>query len=484
LWRHIAISNYRTFANERYAAIFVFVVCIMVRIIPELVAYPFPIGYDVVNYYIPVVANFDQHWPIVVTQFPLYVLILHFVNLATGLSDHSTVVIVAITMFGVFGVSLFYSGRTFFGLRLWESIFLAIFAIFQMAILRTAWDLHRDIFALTTMLLSFSLVRRRVTNMKTIIAILALATLTVAADRMVGILFCISLLAWALIDRDRFTALLTVFATSIFAVLLISSFYANFNVSPSAIEISAKNTQSFYNPQNLMVLFVVVNGLLAAPASIGFIYAKSNLFKIVLCLSLIASFSWLVFPDLGQLVADRWIVLAGIFLSVFAAYGIIYLIRKLKVTHAIIAASFGLAVFAAIGLGYASMSYDRPFFLYALARPYIEDFAPVTMQFNALDVQDNDKLLSAITWINENTEHEAIIVGEKHWRGWMEVELENNRHYLYAENLTNLVKAVTQKNVEHSYLIALHNEQTPLTSIDWNMTYLYGNDSFIIYRLR
>ena len=74
----------------------------MLRMVPELAAYPYPMGYDVINYYIPVVAHFEQHWPVAASQFPLYVIILHFVNLATGLSAHSVVTATAIIMFGVF----------------------------------------------------------------------------------------------------------------------------------------------------------------------------------------------------------------------------------------------------------------------------------------------------------------------------------------------------------------------------------------------
>ena len=41
------------------------------------------------------------------------------------------------------------------------------------------------------------------------------------------------------------------------------------------------------------------------------------------------------------------------------------------------------------------------------------------MQFNSIDVEDNDDILSTISWINKNTEKDALIVGENHWRGFM-----------------------------------------------------------------
>ncbi len=35
-----------------------FLTAIALRLTPELMAYPYPLGYDVINYYIPVITNF------------------------------------------------------------------------------------------------------------------------------------------------------------------------------------------------------------------------------------------------------------------------------------------------------------------------------------------------------------------------------------------------------------------------------------------
>jgi hypothetical protein len=56
------------------------------------------------------------------------------------------------------------------------------------------------------------------------------------------------------------------------------------------------------------------------------------------------------------------------------------------------------------------------------------------MQFNSIDVEDNDDLLSTIAWINKNTEQNALIVGESHLRGFMELYLEDERIYHFSED--------------------------------------------------
>lgn len=435
--------------------------------IPELVAYPHPIGYDVINYYIPVVENFDEHWSTAAGQFPLYVLFLDSVHLATGMPAQSVVTGIAIAMFGFFGMSLYFLGRSLLRLDTIQSIFSAIFVVFQMAVLRTAWDLHRDIFALTAMMFVLALLAKN-RGWKEIAVILALTALTVAADRMIGALLLVSLIAYAAISRQKDTTAVSVFATAVFLILMISSYsspLSSANVSDNNIEITADKTPAFYNPQNLFILFVVTNGLLVAPAAVGFFRINNWLLKVPLLASLIGSFSWLAFPDISQLVADRWVIVAGIFLAIFASYGILHIVKHLKPRVSAVVAGSVLIGFAVNGIAYAVMPYDSPFALYGIARQRIENFGPVTMQFNSIDIHDNDEILSIIEWINQNTEHNAIIVGEKHWRGFMELHLGAERTYRFSDNPRALAEAV-EKQGKPAYLITFDSGRHPMFEVE------------------
>ncbi|MEW6605049.1 MAG: hypothetical protein AB1351_10255 [Thermoproteota archaeon] len=463
MWINAPLSRCKLFFSEKHAAILVLALCVTLRAIPELVAYPHPIGYDVVNYYIPVVDNFDEHWSTVASQFPLYVLFLHSVQLATEMSAQMVVTAVAIGMFGIFGTSLYYLGRSVLKLSLIQSIFLSTFVIFQMAVLRTAWDLHRDIFALTAMMFVFSLLARN-NRWKEIVVVLALAAIAVAADRMIGTLLCISLIAYAAITRRKDTIAVSIFATGLFSVLLITS-YSTPSASVNSLEMLIEKTPVFYDPQNLLVLFAVANGLLVAPAVIGFLRTKDYMLKVPLLASIIGSFSWLAFPDIGQLVADRWIILAGIFLAIFAGCGILHIIKNLKPYFSIAIAASVLIGFAAIGVAYAVMPYDSPFPLYGMTGQNIENFGPLTMQFNSMDIRDNDELLSSIEWINKNTEADAVIVGEKHWRGFMELYLEDERTYRFSDNPPALAEAV-EKQGKSAYHITFDSGQQPMFAVE------------------
>jgi hypothetical protein len=461
LWIRFPFLKLRFLASEKQAVVIVFVICIALRAIPEIAAYPHPIGYDVVNYYIPKVVNFQEEWSAISKQFPLYVTFLYSLSTAFGLPPQTAVTSLAVAMAGIFGVSLFYLGRTLFNLRIIQGVFLATFTVFQMAVLRTFWDLHRDVFALAAMLFVFSLLGRKNTGWKVLSITLALTAVTVAADRMIGALFCVSLAAYMIITRRKDVALTAIFAISVFSTLMVASYYENYqNTDIITVGISGVNTPNSYSQGNLLIYFLIVNCLVAAPATIGFLHMQNGLLKIPLLVSIAGSFSWLVFPENNLLAADRWIILTGILLSIFAGYGLLYIVNKLKSNLSAIVACLILAAFAVIGLAYALMPYDNPFILYGAVRNYITSFAPVTMQFNSLDVQDNNNLILAITKINENTEHSAIIAGEPHWRGFMELYLKDGRIYHFSNDPLALAMALEQQGY-HVYLIQVEgNMQT------------------------
>lgn len=456
-----SFSKSRPFTSEKLAILVVFTLCIALRAAPELMAYPYPIGYDVINYYIPTLTNFEDKWDTVSKQFPLYVTFLYLVSITTGLPAYSVVVGVVIVMTGIFGISLFYLGRTLLKLGISHSAFIAIFAILQLAVLRTTWDLHRDIFALTIMMFVFSLLSRKNAGWKPLALILVLTTLTVAADRMVGALFIVSAAVYAIVTRRRDVALIGILAIGMFFALAVpTQSIPNIKTITTAEMLQNNNeVNEFYSPANLVIFFAALNGLLVGAGAIGFLSMKNSLLKIPLLVCLMGSFSWVAFPENRHLLADRWIILAGIFLSVFAGYGILHLIRNLKKRFTI--AGFILGAFAVLGLSYAVIPHHSASVLYGIIGVHAENLPPVTMQFNSIDIEDNDDLLSTIAWINKNTEQDAIIVGESHWRGFMELYLEDKRTYHFSEDPQAIAEALSRYS-QQVYLIEFNSKSSTI----------------------
>ena len=460
--KELQFLRYKFFASEKHAITLVFVLGVIVRGIPELAAYPHPIGYDVINYYLPVVSNFDAHWNVVAGQFPLYVILLHAINLTGLLSPYWTVVIGAMTTFGFFSAVIFVVGRSLMKLNVGWSIFVAIFVMFQLAVLRASWDEHRDIFALTTAILAFVLIGRRQDNnvgWKTIALAAVLSGVTAASDRQTGALFCTVCLVYSLMTRTKGVIVCTITAMTIFVLLFFFSGNNNWIFQsvenhlalPGSLNARPAETITSYDSLNLMLYFVVMDALLVPTAIIGFNKAH-GLLKISLLITIIASFSWIIFPNADALIANRWITLTGIFLSIFSGTGIVKLLVKVKVKYSASLAAAVLSFFVIAGLEFALLPYDAPFFLFEVTRDNIQEFSPVTMQFNSVQLKDNDKIISTIAWINDNTEHDAAVVGQKHWLGFMELYLKNERSYYFSDNPEVLAKALENRG-EHVYLM-------------------------------
>ena len=485
------ISRLKFMNNERRMALMIFPIGCIVRLIPELFAYPFPIGYDVINYYMPMVTNFDEHWIQISSQFPLYVSILHLIKTGMGLTAHVIVVTIAILMFGMLSISIFFLSHKLLKVGIRYSLFVTLFSIFQIATLRTTWDLHRDIFAISTMFLTFSLIghnRKTELNWKYYLMILILSSLTVVADRMIGLLFTLSLLIYSFVVRDRSIRLCAMFVLSLFSIAIFTSH--NFldhilqetmnTLKVDPLSVSSSLSSHTYNPSTLLNLFLVIDGLLVPTGIVGYKFLKNPILKIPLIITIIGSFSWIAFPDKASLVADRWIVLSGIFLSIFAAYGIIVLIQRLKIGSIFIIfviLTFILGAVIISGIGYEIDPKFKPLLLYIVDDNNIRYFVPFNMQFNTVEIRDNAKVISSINWINNNSEKNALIIGDKYLDGFMELYLRDKRTFQTSDDLPFLKEYIMHSNSSPVYLIG---------SIDKNNINrnLYNNGFYSVQKIK
>ena len=468
----------------------VFSIGCIVRAVPDLVAHPYPVGYDVINYYIPVITNFQEHWAIVSQQFPLYVLILHSFQLATDLEPQALVIASAIILYGIFSISVFSISRKILGLSELYSLYLTLFVIFQLPVLRTAWDLHKDIFSLALLLIALSLlypVRAKIGRYSIITSYIA-ASIAVSLDKMVGALFVASLMTYAFAIRVRYTTYLSLVVAVVFATMIASDFgnlQQFFQTSAGEAKSKPSNIHlGDYNPKNLLVLLVLVNGSLLIPAGFGFVVSNNRLLKIAVAITVMGSFSWLIFPDSQSLAADRWIFLFGTFLSIFAGYGIIkYSQTKIRSNYRTHVLCLVLGLSITLGLLYETMPYQFGMVLEKVLGQSLEPFGPATMQFNSIPVEDNGELLKTITWINENTPKNATLMGEKHWRGWMEIKLQHARSFNFFSSQLAALQYIQDCELEHCYLLIRSSDSLDHTIGKETIDQVYESKLFKIFKI-
>lgn len=440
-----------------------------------------------VHYYIPVLEDFETSWPKVFQQFPLYVSILYFLKIVTGFGSHSIVIAFAVVIFGVFSISLFFCTQRLFHFSKWQGVFLTLFVILQIALLRTAMNNHRDIFALSTMFFTFSLIyREKGSNdikWPSLMLAIVLASATVCSDGMIGSLLVVTLVVYSVISKKKIviTCALVSICFLAFAISLPDNpMRENIEANSNYFSQSTLPTRGSSETLNLLLIFVTINGFLIPTGIIGFRVLKINLLKIPLLVCIPLSFSWIVFPDIPTLVPHRWTVLFGIFFSIFSAYGIINLTNRLHSVKKEVAILCGvIAIYAIFGFAYTSIPRDISFIFYGSPESQLRNFLGIAMQ---PDRDHINNLRSAISWINKNTEPDAIIVGSSLFRGWMQTYLADDRTFSFSSNSENIVLNVSNQHKDGYFIIRGENKY-PKEIEHSILDRVYSEDGFTVFRI-
>ena len=479
----IQIANIIT-DSKKYPYLIVFSVAIVLRLVPEILAFPYPVGYDVINYYLPVIKNFEQYWPTISNQFPFYVSLLYGISEVFRAEPQLVISSSIVLVFGLFSIAIFSIGRNLLRLDNFQSIFLSIFVIFELGVLRTSWDLHKDMFALSLTFFSLLFISKIPKLSKNLIAVTAaLNIVTVLADRMIGLLLSVTLIGSFILTRDRGLAMIAVFVIVIYAL----SLQANHdNIEYNLKMVGPNNsTNEIYNPTNLIILFLVMNAILLPSGIVGFIKSKLIIFKIPLLISVIGSFTWIIFPNTSAFLPDRWIVIFSIFLSLFSGYGFISLIENRRIlisTRKLNNYLIVLLPFIFLGSAFAVSPNNSYFNIYGVFHQFIGPYGPLTMQYNSISVPESRSLLSVIDWINNdtNTPEGSVIMGSKHLRGWMELELKE-RTFLFADNNSKLLDSDKYSEL---YLLELKSRQSTKIPENYLQELSYNKTDFSIFKLK
>lgn len=415
--------------------LFFFLLGCFLRIIPDLMAYPYPVGYDIINYYIPLADKLNTIFQN--DSFQFYPYLLYTFKSFIPLNPQGLMISLSSITYGLFSVSIYLLLK---GLNLKPTLFMTVFILFQISALRTTWDLQKDILALSfTFLIIYLILEDRKAyffNIRIIHfgIIISLVILTLLTDNMIGFLLIISLSIYFAIKKDiKYIISLTIIIISIISFLVVVDNTKNDSLINSINHILTGNIKENenYTPLNLGILFIMMN-ILSLPLFIyGLKYLHELLLYIPLSMALLGSFTWIVLPYSAILLPDRWIIISGIFMSIFSSYGLIRLFSnyKDKPNYKILLPI--MSFYIIIGLFYMILPYDYAFPIYGIFAEYTHFFVPSTMQFNSIDIVDNKDLSIAIDWLNNHTNPKSIIYGDSYLSGWMKMLLKDKRIFQY-----------------------------------------------------
>jgi len=508
-----------------YYLLLAFGIGCLVRIIPIILNFPYPVGYDTVNYYLPYLYHFENNWTILLTSFPVYITIVYIISYIFSIDIYYSFLSSNVILYGFFSISVFLLSKIILNQSFNRSLIFTVFVIFQLGTLRISWDLFRNLFSLVLFNLFLLLVyyfkqKNAMDNMASLISFFSISIITIFSDRLIGVLLIIVSFICSIAYKQKYLFIINLFFTLSFLYYFltfdrITFVSTNLNFLDMLLNPSyGKNTFSQFD---ISILFLSIYGILIPFFIRGFVFTEFKcgllLIKIPLIITLSFSFTWLFIPNYGFLVPERWLLLSGIYISLIAIYGFFLLIDsflKQKKLRKVMALVF-LFIFVVYGFLYIIMpSGVIAFSLPSFFQKNTGFIFPYSMNFNSLKIIDNNDLLKSIDWINSNTSNNSIIIGSKHWRGWFSLFLQPSHQYFFEEfadindtllNQTQSRDFTSLLGKKFSYLCKDDNDNvnyknnTLLFFIDLNKGFnttkyvypyppaVYTTKSFIIYNL-
>jgi hypothetical protein len=434
----------------------VFSIGCIIRSIPVYLNYPYPIGYDSINYYLPFLYSFSENGINWTTSYPIYLFVVSLFSKIFLIDLYTSFDFINITLYGILGISVYLIFTRLMNIPSLRGILFSSFVLIQLSTLRIAWDLHRDLLSLIFFNFSLLLISRvyKISMMSyqsglSYLLLFCLILICALTDRMVSILLITSSLICALLLRNKYLLLIS----SSFILLFIAYFItfdkiSIFSMNSGFVQtlIDPKYDLDSYSISGIFVLFVSLYGILIPFFVYGFLKHLSDFItlKVPTIIALICSFSWIIVPNYEYLVPERWVVISGIFISIFAAYGFSLINAFIKSRYLRL---ITFAMFFSFFTIYGFIFIFSPYGTIATIPAYFNDLTqfimPISMSMNSFDIDQNKNIVHVIDWINKNTQGDSIVISSIHWRGWFSLFLDPKINFMYEENT---IQSSTLKN--------------------------------------
>jgi hypothetical protein len=430
-----------------FAILIVFGIGCLIEIIPIIQNFPYPVGYDSINYYLPALYDLNSNPVIGGTLFPVYVFLVYSFHLISLSDLYLAFNVVNIVLYGSLSVTTFLLVSGVLRQSVSKSILFAIFVIFQLSVLRMTWDLHRDILALVCLNLSLVTINHLKLNhfnrcvLLQYITVSVLYLVTLFSDRMMGVLLIISSIFFSI----RYKLLLLGTINLLFLTLFLTYFFlldditfVSIGLNPVDTLVNPAYNKNSLSPYDLLVLQLSLYGILIPFFIVGFLKKSNSLIlKIPTLVTILLSFSWLLIPNHSYLVPERWIILSGFFISIFGLYGFFFIADRLvnSKLRNLVSLLF-VSSFITYGILFVFLPYGIVFTIPSIFQTQTGLTIPLSMSFNSLEISKNQDLVNSIDWINTNTKNNSEIIGTLHWRGWFHLFLEKPRQYIFLETIS------------------------------------------------
>ena len=459
--------------TDRKALIACLSIGFFVRLIPELLAFPLPIGFDTIDYAFAMKNGVIwAHWGSFFTSsWLLYALIVPLYSLLRT-DPFLLLKVVAPLLFGLNVAGIYWFARKFLGWDLRMGLFAGSFFALQLASLRISWDLLRNSLGLGLLLFTLPYVRE-VNSKRGFMLFVLLSLLTVFAHEYAAVTLLVAVLGlvvWRLIKRQLDSgsirlALAVLPALTVFLVGMGLRFFpvryvTETNIISAGDTVSGKVGGLFFLVDYLRVQSSVDSyasysnlalsvGLLFAVLFLPYLFLvvkgffRNSVLDFWTGLLLVGAFSCLVVPFFALEYWHRWMFMLVYPFTFYAVNGFGKLLSKFpkrKISspswlYKTIAAAFLLLTF---GLGVAYLATPVLMVNANVSLPYVSGTHLYFSTSPTVPYEDVPCVAQALSWLNGNMTVNSSVILQHAFLFWGRLYLDKSHVIVHFENNPDL----------------------------------------------
>ncbi len=391
--------------------LFVFLVAVTLRGIPELLVSWYPIGYETITWYAPPMFAFGQQGLVnVFFEFlkagPLFYVLMWFTEVMSGAHPYLILKIVGPLLYGLLSLSFLLFLKRGLKLSGKTAFMTALLLVFQVAALRVSWDRFRTVLGLIFVFATLVALKSEHKLKWPVVA--SLVVLTTLTREYVAVVLFVTVLGFAVLEKkNRLTSLVTLVpALSIFFIAYFPRQLWWNEVSMGGYFLG----NYLWTVQDVFSIFLICFIPLLPFVIKGF--KRDRLLDPMLSLLLLCSFSVVVSPWFAVPGYQRWLILLVFSFTIYAVRGFGYFRLFDRCRFRKLLAVF--SIFMVIGA------------VYSVGIPYAilpNSWVSTNLVESSIDWNRIDDVKVAINWLDENAETNSSILCEERLYGWILIYL-------------------------------------------------------------
>jgi len=469
--------------------ILAFVIGFVVRLIPELLSFPYPIGWDTIYYAYRISDGVVfGYWNNVFSTWLIYGILVFLGNL-TRLDPFMLLKIVAPLLYGGSSAGVFFVAWKKFDWSVAKSLLASGFFAFQLAALAISWHFYRNVFGVMILLFTIPFIKSdigwRGAAGLSVLGLLVACGHELAAVSLFVMVF--GMLVLSVLRRENIPYRLFV---AVVPALII--FFGNYLwISPYAIPLERNmiwlHDSVWAHPGGLFFLtdylrvstpiesyasylelfshvgslFVLLYVVLLPLIAVG--YFKDRVFGSWTFLLMVGSFSCLIVPFSALLLWGRWMLMLVYPLTFFAVNGLWKVTKSLEgVSVSRFLSWFKVTKKVGLGLTLLSVIVGGLF----MAWPLVDGkygiigwegtfkYVPSTMQSSSVPLRDTEGTIEAFEWLNANMNNDSSLLVHDVFEFWTFLYLkEDHTAIIFDNDLEAASNLALENGYEEAYLV-------------------------------